>query len=70
MIPTITDGKSRSEKNSVFILPKNYNCYFCLTLRNPKQVTFHASPSIYTSNVDTFLQEIDELHIGNNWSKN
>ena len=69
MIPSVTDGKSQTEKNSIFILPKNFNCYICLTFRNPRQTTFHASPISYTSNVDTFLLEIDKLHIVKNWSK-
>ena len=62
------DGKSLTEKKSLFILPKNFNCYFCLTLKNPRQ-TFHTSPSSYTSNVGTFLLEMEKLYIGNNWSK-
>ena len=69
MIPNGTDGKSWTEKNPIFILPKNFNCYICLTLRNPRQTTFHASPKSYTSNVDIFLLEMDNLYIGNNWSK-
>ena len=69
MIPNVTDGKSWTEKNPVFILPKNFNCYICLTLRNPRQTTFHASPKSYTSNVDIFLLEMENLYIGNNWSK-
>ena len=64
MIHSFVDGK-----NSVLILPKNCNCYFFLTFRNPKQTTFHASHSSYTSNVDTFPPEMDELYIENNWSK-
>ena len=69
MIPNVMDGKSRTEKNPVFILPKNFNCYICLTLRNPRQTTFHAGPKSYTSNVDKFLLEMDKLHIGNNCQK-
>ena len=69
MIPNVTDGKSLTEKTLVFILPNNFNCYICLTLRNPRQTTFHASPKSYTSNVDTFLLRMDKLYIGNNWSE-
>ena len=69
MIPNVTDGKSLTEKNLVFILAKNFNCYICVTLRNSRQTTFHASPKSYTSNVDTFLLGMDKLYIGNNWSK-
>ena len=60
---------SRTEKNPVFILPKNFNSYIRLTLRNPRPTTFHASPKSYTSNVDIFLLEMDKLYLGNNWSK-
>ena len=69
MIHNVTDGKSLAEKNLVFILTKNFNCYICLTLRNTRQTTFHANPKSYTSNVDTFLLGMDKLYIGNNWSK-
>ena len=69
MIPNVTDGKSWTEKNPVFILPKNFNCYICLTLRNLRQTTFHAGPKSYASNVDTFVLEMDQLHIGNNCQK-
>ena len=69
MIPNGTVGKSWTEKNPIFILPKNFNCYICLTLRNPRQTTFHASPKSYTSNVAIFLLEMDKLYLGNNCSK-
>ena len=69
MIPSVTDGKSQMEKNSIFILPKSFNCYICLTLRNSRQTTFHPIPKSYTSNVDTFLLQMDKLCIGNNWPK-
>ena len=66
MIPSVMDEKSWMEKNSIFILPKNFNCYICLTLRNLRQTTYHGSPKSYTSNVDIFLLEMDKLYIENN----
>ena len=64
MIPSFTGGKK-----FCINVTKELQLLLFLTLRNPKQTTFHASHSNYTSNVDTFLPEMDELYIGNNWSK-